>query len=349
VGVVWTVCAALTGTALANATAAVQVKAAGATFPLHVYERWTQRFEVENPGVTLRYVGTGSGDGIHQARARTVQIGGTDDPLTPQQLRDSQLVQIPMLVGGLVPVVHLPGVGPNQMVLSGEVLADIMLGNIGQWRDARIAALNPGLRLPDLPIRRIVREEASGSTAVWTRYLGLSSARFAAAVPVSQKPRWRGAVLQARGNDGVAALLRDTPGGITYVSYDRVQKDRLSGVRLREPGGAVVSASEEAFRAAILASDVYRKGDDTAGLLAVPKADAWPLTATSFVLLDAAPRDPVAAEWVSRFVYWCFMHGDELTRGTGFAPLPERVQAKLTGRLMQIHGPDGQVPKFVSP
>jgi len=337
------------GVGMGPVRAEVQIKGAGASFPSRVYERWAQRFEQANPGVRIRYTPTGSGDGIKQVKGRAVHLGGTDNPLSPQQLSEHQLVQIPMLVGGLVPVVNLPGVAHNQLVLSGEVLADIMRGDIPRWDDPRVATLNPGMSLPGLPVKRIVREDASGSTEVWTRYLGASSARFAAAVPVSQKPTWPGGTLSAKGNDGVAALLKETIGSITYVSYDRVTKDRLAGTRLRNPAGNVVAASEEGFRAAILASDVYRKGDDTASLLLTPRADAWPLTATSYLLLDATPKDMAAAEWAVSFVYWCFMHGDELTRGTGFAPLPDRVQARLSGRLMQIHGPDGLPPKLRTP
>lgn len=327
----------------------VAIKGAGATFPSRVYERWMQRFAELNPRVTLQYTPTGSGDGVKQVTARTVHLGGTDTPLTPQQLAEAKLVQIPMLVGGLVPVVNLPGVGPNQLVFTGELLADIMQGQLTRWDDARIAALNPGVKLPALMISRIVRLDASGSSEVWTRYLALSSARFAAAVPVSAKPAWPGTPLSAKGNDGVVALLKATSGGLTYVSLDRVLKDKLSGVKLRGATGVPVAASEEAFRAAILVSDVYRKGDDTASLLAMPRAEAWPLTATSYMLLDAQPQDADSATWAMRFVYWCFMHGDELTRGTGFAPLPDRVQARLSGRLLQVHGPQGQVLPYTTP
>lgn len=341
---------ALCGVLMAgHARAEVLIKGAGASFPSRVYERWAQRFAEQHQGVALRYIPTGSGDGVRQIKARMVQIGGTDNPLTSQQLNDSKLVQIPMLVGGLVPVVNVPGIAANQLVLNGEVLAALMQGDIARWDDSRIASLNPGLRLPAMAVTRIVRDDASGSTEVWTRFLGQASPRFAAAVPAGQKPAWPGSPLRAKGNDGVAALLKDTPGGLSYVSYDRVLKDKLVGVRLATPSGGTVVASEEAFRAAILASDMYKKGDDTAGLLNAPRSDAWPLTATSYVLLDASPQDMATADWVARFVYWCFMHGDELTRGTGFAPLPERVQARLSGRLLQIHGPGGQVPKFIAP
>ena len=328
------------------AQADVVIKGAGATFPSRVYDRWTAQFMQEHRGVALQYQGTGSGDGIRQAKARTVHFGGTDNPLSAAQLTEHKLVQIPLLVGGFVPVVNLPGVQPNELVLSGEVLADMTLGVITRWNDARIAELNPRLSLPALPVVRVVREDKSGSTEVWVRYLADSSPAFAKAVPISQKPAWPAATLQAKGNDGVSALVKATPGGFTYVSYDRVVKDKLVGARLRNRMGQILSASEAGFRAAILASDVYRKADDAASLLNRPRPDAWPITSTSFVLLDARPTKMGEADWTARFVYWCFMHGDELTRGTGFAPLPATVQARLAGRLMQIRGPAGELTKF---
>ncbi|MDO9236277.1 MAG: phosphate ABC transporter substrate-binding protein PstS [Aquabacterium sp.] len=325
----------------------ISIKGAGATYPSRVYERWTKRFAELNPGLAVSYSPTGSGDGIKQIKARAVQFGGTDNPLTAKQLSDNHLVQIPMLVGGLVPVINVPSVGGNQLVLSGRVLADIMRGDVPRWDDARIAALNPSVKLPALAVARIVREDASGSTEIWLRYLAASSAPFAAAVPVSQKPVWPGMPMAAKGNDGVAALLKATPGGITYVSYDRVLKDKLIGVRLIGHAGAPIAASEDAFRAAITASDMYKKGDDEASLLRMPQPGAWPVTATSFMLLDATPKDFASTEWAARFVYWCFMHGDELTQHTGFAPLPSRVQARLAGRLLQVRGPSGQMPAFM--
>lgn len=326
--------------------AQVVIKGAGASFPSRVYERWAQRFMEVKPGASISYTPTGSGDGVKQAKARTVQIAGSDHPLTPQQLAENNLVQIPMLIGGLVPVVNLPGIGNNRLILSGEVLAEIMLGDIARWNDRRIAELNPGVNLPALPIVRVVRSDASGSTEVWTRYLGNALPRFAQAVPAGQKPNWPGVVQAAKGNDGVAEQVKTISGAISYVSYDRVVKDKLVATRLRSVTGDAVEASEAGFRAAILGSDVYRKGDDTASLLNSAKLGAWPITMTSYVLLDARPKDMKTADWTARFVFWCFMQGDELTRGTGFAPMPDRVQAKLSGRLLEIHGPAGELPKF---
>lgn len=329
-----------------SASAEAVIKGVGASFPSRIYERWTQRFMELNPGTSASYTPTGSGDGVKQIKARSVQMGGTDNPLTPAQLAEHKLVQIPLLVGGLVPVINVPGIKSNRLVLSGAVLAQMAMGEITRWDDERITALNPGVSLPSTPIVRVVRQEASGSTEIWTRYLGESSPAFAKAIPMSQKPSWPGNTVAAKGNDGMVSALQGNTGAMAYVSYDRVIKDKLVAVRLLNNQGTAVEASEAGFRAAIVASDVYRKGDDTASLLNMPRHDAWPLTATSYMLLDARPKDVKQAELAARFVYWCFMHGDELTKGTGFAPLPDRVQARLAGRLLQIQGPSGEMPKF---
>lgn len=326
--------------------AEVSLKGTGATFPSKVYGRWIERFNELNPQVMLGYAPTGSGEGIKQISARAVQFGGTDTPLTPAALQDKGLVQVPMLVGGLVPTVNLPGVGANRLLLTGEVLADIMLGKVTQWDDEAIRALNPGMRLPKLAIVRVVRQDKSGSSEGLAAYLAMVSPAFKAQVTVSHQPNWPGQPLAGKGNDGVAELLKATPGAITYLSFDRVMRDQLTGVRMRNPSGRDVTASVEAFRDAILGSDVYRKGDDTASLMNVDRPGAWPLTMTSYVLLDARPKSMRETEWAARFVFWCFMHGDDLTKGTGFAPLPDRVQAKLAARLMQIHGPNGEMPKL---
>lgn len=335
-------CLAWSGMAVQAATV---VQGAGASFPALVYERWAQQFQREYPDVVLRYKPTGSGEGVKQMQARAVHFGGTDVPLSPSQLAAHRLVQIPMVVGGMVPVVNLPGVASQALVLDGETLAALMLGDIKQWNDPRVQGLNPGLRLPDLAVQRVVREEASGSTEVLTRYLAQASASFAQRVPTSKQPVWPGSPWRSQGSDGVSMLLRAKVGGIACVPFDRVGKDKLAAVRMKTAQGTVV-ASEESFRAAIVASDMYRKGDDQASLLAQPARDAWPITATSFLLLDAAPNDMALAAAVSRFVYWAFMRGDDLTRGTGFAALPPKVQARLSGRLMQIRGPGGTWPAF---
>lgn len=331
------------GAMLAHAETAV--KGAGATFPSKVYERWIQRFQAKHPEVHLTYAATGSGDGVRQIKAATVDFGGTDSPLDEPTLAAHHLVQIPMLVGGLVPVVNLRMANNGQaLVLSGPVLADLMQGRIMYWNDARITQLNPRISLPKLAVTRVVRSESSGSSEVFTRYLGMVSASFKSQVPASQLPAWPGGspLIKAKGNDGVVDASKANVGSIAYVSYDRAIKDNLMTAQLLTSSGKVVKASEASFRAAMLASDVYRKSDDNATLLNMSNDLAWPITATSFVLLSTQPKDADRAQWSNRFVLWCFLHGDDLTKSTGFTALPTQVQAKVIGRLQGIRRADGQ-------
>ncbi|MCE4557840.1 phosphate ABC transporter substrate-binding protein PstS [Roseateles cellulosilyticus] len=329
---------------LSPAALAQAVTGQGATFPSKVYGTWAKAFEKAG-GASVTYKGTGSGDGIKQISARQVDFGGTDSPLPAGELARLKLVQIPVLVGGVVPVVNLPG-QPAGLQLDGELLADIFLGRVKVWNDIRIAAMNPGVGLPALPIRRIVRAEKSGTSEGFSRYLAGVSTRFKSEVPPGQLPAWPGEPVKAEGNDGMVQSVRSTPGAIAYVSYDRVLHDKLAAVRLRNAAGRFVSPTEAGFRAAILDSDMYRQGNDLASLLDRAAPEAWPITLTTFVLLDAEPAAAAQAEPALKFLYWCFMRGDDLTRGSGFAPLPVSVQSRLAARFTQVHPKDGQVPAY---
>lgn len=330
---------------LAASAFAQPVQGQGATFPSKVYETWAKAFEKAGGGL-VAYKGTGSGDGIKQITARKVDFGGTDAPLPPAELARQHLVQIPMLVGGVVPVVNLPGLGAP-LQLDGELLADIFQGRVKTWNDARIAALNQGPGLPALAIRRVVRGEKSGTSEGFSRYLAGASAAFKAEVGIGQMPAWPGEPLKAEGNDGMVQALRSTPGAIAYVSFDRVLRDRLAAVKLRNAAGKFVLPTEAGFRAAILESDMHRQGDDLATLLDRPGNETWPITLTSFVLVDAEPATSGKVAPTLKYLYWCFMHGDDLTRGSGFAPLPVSVQSRLAGRFTQVRPKDGIVPTYL--
>ncbi|MFG6468768.1 phosphate ABC transporter substrate-binding protein PstS [Roseateles sp. BYS87W] len=330
---------------LSGGAQAQAVQGAGATFPSKVYDTWARAF-AKAGGSAVAYKGTGSGDGVKQIGARKVDFGGTDSPLPAAELAKQKLVQIPMLVGGVVPVVNLPGV-TAAVQLDGEVLADVFLGRVKAWNDPRIAALNPGVSLPALPVKRVVRAEKSGTSDGFSRYLSGASAAFKVEVGASQAPAWPGEPLKAEGNDGMVQTLRATPGAIAYVSYDRVLRDKLAAVKLRNAAGRFVLPSEAGFRAAILESDMHRQGDDQATLLDRAGADTWPITLTSFVLVDAEPATAGQAQPTLKYLYWCFMHGDDLTRGTGFAPLPVAVQSRLAARFTQVRPRDGNVPAYL--
>lgn len=328
---------------LSSAALAQAVQGQGATFPSKVYDTWGRAFQKAG-GASVAYKGTGSGDGIKQIAARAVDFGGTDAPLPAAELGKQKLVQIPMLVGGVVPVVQLPGLG-GPLQLDGELLADIFMGRIKLWNDARIVALNPTLALP---IKRIVRAEKSGTSDGFSRYLAGVSARFKAEVGAGQAPAWPGEPAKAEGNDGMVQALRATPGSIAYVSFDRVLRDKLVAVKLRNAAGRFVAPSERGFSAAVLESDMHRQGDDLATLLDRLGTESWPITLTSFVLVDAEPATAAKAQGALKFLYWSFMHGDDLTRGSGFAPLPVSVQSRLAARFTQVRPKDGQVPAYQS-
>lgn len=343
----WRAGALLVGWCMAVSPALAALEGAGASFPSKVYTKWAETFE-KSSGIAVRYKPTGSGDGVKQITARAVQFGGTDTPLSADELQKRKLVQVPMLVGGIVPVVNLPGLATQRLQLTGEVLAAVMAGEVTRWNDPRIAALNPGLALPSLAIRRVVRADKSGTTEGFTRYLAGASPTFAKAVGVGQGPAWPGEVERADGNDGMVKALKATPGALAYVSFDRAERDALVTVKLRNAAGAWVAASEAGFRAAIQESDVARRGDDVASIMDRPGAAAWPITMTSFVLFDAAPARAEDAQAALRFLYWCFMHGDDLTRGTGFAPLPTVLQSRLAARFMAVRPQDGRAVDYIA-
>ncbi|MCV2362055.1 phosphate ABC transporter substrate-binding protein PstS [Paucibacter sp. DJ1R-11] len=331
--------------AQAQTAPAAALSGAGASFPSLAYARWTAAYEKAR-GQVVNYRPTGSGDGLKQISARSVGFGGSDSALSNEELAKRKLIQLPMLVGGIVPVVNLPGLAEGRLQLSGELLAELMAGRVGKWNDARIAALNPGIGLPALAVKRVVRADKSGTSEGLTKYLSTVSAEFAANVGASAQPKWPGEVETADGNDGVVKLLKSTPGAISYVSYDRMQRDKLNGVRLRNAAGQWLTASEPGFRSAIANSDLARKGDDLASLMNRDGAESWPITMTSFILIDAAPEKGEHSVTVLRFLYWCLLHGDELVRGTGFAPLPIILQSKLAARLAAVKPVDGKLPQY---
>lgn len=316
------------------------VQGAGASFPSKVYQRWAETYAGQSK-VLIAYKATGSGDGIKQAKARSVAFGGTDSPLKPEDLEKNKLVQIPTAVGGVVPVVNLPGMASNRLVFDGPLLADLFAGKVARWNDARIAALNPGVALPALPVQRVVRADKSGTTDGFTRYLAVVSASFKDEIGAGQLPKWPGTPLTGDGNDGVVKALKASTGAIAYVSYDRVERDQLTAVRLRNAAGKAVAASEAGFRAAIKESDLHKKGDDLASTFNLPGDATWPITLTTFVLFDAEPAKAETVDPALRFFYWAFLNGDKLLAGTGFAPLPTPVQARLATRFAQVRPQQG--------
>jgi phosphate transport system substrate-binding protein len=329
------------------ATHAADIRGAGATFPSAVYTTWAAGYEKERGG-KVNYLATGSGDGIKRIVAREVDFGASDSPLSSAELDKHKLVQFPTAVGGIVPVVNLRGVPADRLQLSGDLLADIMRGAVTQWNDKRIAALNPGVNLPAAAIQRIVRADKSGTTDAFTKYLSVMSAEWRGSVGHGQLVKWPGTAQAADGNDGVVDVLKTTPGAIAYVSYDRVVHSGLASVRLRNRAGNFVAASAEGFRVAVQESDLNRRGDETASLLDQPGVMSWPITITTYVLIDAQPKTAAGASEALQFLYWTFLKGDSLVRASGLTPLPTAVQARLVPRFQKVKPQDGQPLNFYS-
>jgi phosphate transport system substrate-binding protein len=318
------------------------IEAAGATFPALIYQRWAQRYEAERQ-VAFRYQPTGSGDGIRQISAGQVLIGGTDSPLSAAVLQERGLLQLPTLAGAVVPVFNL-GVGaPRSLRLSAELLGDLFAGHTQHWDDPRIGALNPGVKFGHWPVQRVVRADQSGTTEAFTTYLSMVHPGFAKAVGAHKLPQWPGKTVSAEGNGGVVKLLKSTTGALAYTGYDRAQQEGLSMIELQNADGLWVQASELSILQALQASDVHRKGLDTAPTLNQSGGGSWPITVVTFLLIDAQPKagQREASRQALQFLYWAFQRGDALLRGTGFVPLPTALQARLAKRLLAVTSSDG--------
>ncbi len=320
----------------------MKVVGAGATFPARVYEKWAEAYGSSRP-VSIEYEPTGSGDGVDRISQRKVLFGGTDVPLSSAELDKHGLLQIPTMAGAVVPVFNLPGVKSAELRLTGELLADLFMGRISQWNDQRIAVLNPGLRLPALPVRRVVRSDKSGSTHAFAQYLAMANPVFANEVGVSKLPKWPGEVLFAKGSSGVVKRLKETPGSLSFTGLDRVRRDDLRFASLRNRSGAWVAPSEAAVRAAVQASGVHKQGDDTAPTLDMPGPLSWPISLVTFVLFDRQEGSSTHSVEALQFFYWAFTQGDKMVNGTGFSPLPALLQARTSRRMMDLAVSRGMV------
>lgn len=319
-----------------------EVAGAGATFPASIYKVWAEHYARLNTA-KVSYAPTGSGDGIAQISERKVSFGGTDVPLSQDELDKRRLVQVPTVAGAVVPIYRLPSLKDKRLRLTGPVLASMFMGQISRWNDPQLQALNPGVALPDLPIRRIVRADKSGSTEAFAQYLADANPAFAQTVGVSKLPKWPGEFVAAEGSSGVVKAVQQTEGALSFTGLDRVAKDRLQAALLRNRDGAWADASEEGIRSAIQGSDVHRLGLDTASTLDMPGPNSWPITVVTFILFDRQPSAGEGTEAALKFFYWSFMQGDRLVKGTGFSALPIQLQARLASRLSSIRTASGDL------
>ncbi|MBY0336201.1 MAG: phosphate ABC transporter substrate-binding protein PstS [Acetobacteraceae bacterium] len=318
----------------------VQITGAGATFPRPVYERWGQASR-EAIGVQLNYQSIGSGGGINQITNRTVDFGATDAPITEAQMRERSLLQFPTVMGSVVQIVNLPGVADNALRLTPEVLVDMFLGRITRWNDARVVELNRDLRLPNLPVSPVYRADASGTTFVFTTYLSRVSDAWRTGPGAATSVQWP-VGSGARGNEGIANTVRNTPGAIGYTENAYATVNRLITTQLRNKSGNFVAPTMPTFLAAAEQADWSRPGF-AADLVDLSGANVWPIVSPTFILLPTNPvADRVAGSRnTMRFFDWAFRNGADAARRLEYVPLPEAVQNAVRGAWAQVRDPSG--------
>jgi phosphate transport system substrate-binding protein len=308
---------------IATAVFAADITGAGATFPFPVYSKWAETYRKET-GTGLNYQSIGSGGGIKQIQAKTVDFGATDAPLKPEQLQKDGLVQFPTVMGGVVPVVNVPGVAAGQIKLTGEVLAEIYLGKVAKWNDPKIAALNAGVTLPNAPITPVYRSDASGTTNIFTSYLSDVSANWKSGPGTGTAIDWP--VGQGgKGNEGVAASVKQVPNAIGYVEYAYAKQNNIPFVLLQNKAGKYPMPDDKAFQAAAANADWTKTPGFGIALTNQPGDGAWPITAATFILVhkDAADSEKSAA--VLKFFDWAYKNGAKLASDLDYVPLPENV------------------------
>ena len=327
--------------ALTSAASAAAISGAGATFPAPIYNKWAETYKAKT-GNQLNYQAIGSGGGIKQIEANTVDFGASDKPLKPDDLEKNGLVQFPTVIGGVVPVVNLPGYKPGQIRITGRVLADIYLGLIKRWNDPVIQSWNPGVRLPNLPITVVHRSDGSGTTFLFTSYLSMVDPKWQSGPGASDAVNWP--VGQGgKGNDGVAAFVHQTVGSIGYVEYFYAKQSNLTYMAMQNRAGRWIEPTAQAFAVAAGGADWTKAPGFYLLLLDQPAPAAWPITGATFILMHTRQNNPAAGKEVLTFFDWAYKNGDAEASQMDYVPLPASVKA-LARKIVwsKIGAPDGK-------
>jgi phosphate transport system substrate-binding protein len=326
--------------AIALGGQAAEIAGAGATFPYPIYAKWAEAYAAKT-GLKMNYQSIGSGGGIKQITAKTVDFGASDMPLKPADLEKDGLTQFPMVMGGVVPVINVPGIEAGQLKLDGKALAGIYLGKITKWSDPAIAALNSGLKLPDLAIAPVYRSDGSGTTFIFTHYLSEVSPEWKDRVGENTSVQFPSGI-GGKGNEGVSAMASRTLGAIGYVEYAYVKQNKLTYALLRNRDGEFVSPASTAFRAAAANADWSKTQDFYLLLTNQPGKESWPITGATFILLHKQQSKPELAREVINFFDWAYLNGGQLADDLDYVPMPENVVKLVEQSWQQIKGPDGK-------
>jgi len=331
---------AVTGVAImsfATLSVAQNVTGAGASFPAPLYSKWAADYK-KATGAQVNYQSVGSGAGIKQIEAKTVDFGASDMPLTDAELSKNGLMQFPTVIGGVIPVVNIKGIAPGQLKLSGAVLGDIYLGKIAKWSDPAIKALNPTLSLPDETIAPVRRADGSGTSFIFTNYLSKVNPEWKDKVGTGTAVNWPVGA-GGKGNEGVAAFVNRLPNSIGYVEYAYVKQNKMTYVQLKNKVGNFVMPEDVSFKAAAAGADWSKSFYQI--LTDEPGKDSWPITGATFILMHTTQDKPAQAASVLKFFEWAYKSGDETANDLDYVPMPDSVVTtieKAWGRIKDTSG-----------
>ena len=317
---------------------AQEATGAGASFPAPLYAKWASDYH-KATGVKLNYQSVGSGAGLRQIEAKTVDFGASDAPLSDADLAKKGLVQFPTVVGGVVPVVNIKGIAPGQIRLSGQVLGDIYLGKITHWNDAALKALNPGVPLPDAAIAPVRRADGSGTSFIFTNYRSKVNAEWKAKVGEGTAVNWPTGA-GGKGNEGVAAFVARLPNSIGYVEYAYVKQNKMTYVQLQNSEGTFVAPDDTAFKAAAAGADWSKSFHQI--LTNQPGKQSWPLTGATFILMHKAQDKPAQAATALKFFEWAYQSGDKTAADLDYVPMPESVKGVILKSWAGIQDASGK-------
>ncbi|MFP5391938.1 MAG: phosphate ABC transporter substrate-binding protein PstS [Gammaproteobacteria bacterium] len=306
-----------------SSSIAADITGAGATFPYPVYAKWAESYK-KATGNGLNYQSVGSGAGIKQIKAKTVDFGASDKPLPVEELNEAGLMQFPAIMGGVVTVVNLDGIAPGQLKLTGPVVADIFLGKVTKWNAPEIAALNPGVKLPDAEITVVHRADGSGTSFLFTDYLSKVSPEWKSKVGADAAVKWPVGV-GGKGNEGVAANVQRVRGAIGYVEWAYAKKNKIAHTQLKNKDGAFLQPDDENFKAAAASADWARTPGFGIVLTDQAGKNSWPITGVSYILMHKNQADAAKGKEVLKFFDWAFANGDAAAVELDYVPLPDSV------------------------
>jgi phosphate transport system substrate-binding protein len=312
---------------IAGSAQAADITGAGATFPFPIYAKWAEAYKKET-GTGLNYQSIGSGGGIRQIKAKTVAFGATDAPLKGEDLAKDGLIQFPTVMGGVVPAVNIAGVEPGKLKLSGEIIAQIYLGDIKKWNDPKIVALNAGLTLPEANINPVYRSDGSGTTFVFTDYLSKVSAEWKSKIGANQSVQWPVGI-GGKGNEGVSASVKQVANSIGYVEYAYAKQNKLAHALVKNADGNFPAPEEKAFQAAAANANWNEQPGFGISLNNQKGADAWPITSATFILVYAKPEKPEETQAALKFFDWAYKSGDKLASDLDYVALPVNVKDQV--------------------